>query len=31
MALEAAGAYGRLLPGKFLPKKIYLLEIHVNK
>jgi hypothetical protein len=31
MTLEAAGANRRLLPGKFFPKKIYLLEIHVNK
>jgi len=30
MAPEAAGAYRRLLPGKFFPKKAYLLEIHVN-
>jgi len=31
VALEAAEAYGRLLAGEFLPKKVYLLEIHVNK
>ena len=31
MALEAVGAYRGLLPGKFFPKKAYLLEIHVNK
>ena len=31
MAAQAPGAYRRLLPGKFFPKKAYLLEIHVNK
>ena len=31
MAPEAAGAHRGLLPGKFFPKKAYLLEIHVNK
>jgi hypothetical protein len=31
MALEATGTYCRLWPGKFFPKKLYLLEIHVNK
>jgi len=30
MASEAARAYRGLLPGKFFPKKAYLLEIHVN-
>jgi hypothetical protein len=31
MTLKAAGTHCRLLPGKFFPKKVYLLEIHVNK
>jgi hypothetical protein len=31
MALEAAGTYFGLLPRKFFPKKVYLLEIHFNK
>jgi hypothetical protein len=30
-ALEATGAYRGFLPGKFFPKKVYLLEINVNK
>jgi hypothetical protein len=29
--LKTTGAHGGLLPGKFFPKKAYLLEIHVNK
>jgi hypothetical protein len=31
MAPVAAGTFCRLLPRKFPPKKVYLLEIHVNK
>ena len=31
MTLKAAGTHLGLLPGKFSPKKVYLLEIHVNK
>ena len=31
MTLEAAWTHLGLLPGKFSPKKVYLLEIHVNK
>jgi hypothetical protein len=31
MTLETAGTHSRLLPGKIFPKKVYLLEIHVNK
>jgi len=31
MTLKAAGAHCGLLPGKFFPKKVYLLEIHVNE
>jgi len=31
MTLKAARTHCRLLPGKFFPKKAYLLEIYVNK
>jgi hypothetical protein len=31
MAPVAAGTHLGLLPGKFYPKKAYLLEIHLNK
>jgi hypothetical protein len=31
LSLEAAGTYRGLWPGKLFLKKVYLLEIHVNK
>jgi len=31
MAFETTGTYGGFLPRKIFPKKVYLLEIHVNK